>query len=145
VASIISHNPEETAEVAREFAANVHPGEVVGLVGELGAGKTRFVKGFAAALGYSGEVTSPTFTLIHEYPGARVPLYHFDFYRLNHAAETKTLNLDDYFRPDSICIVEWADKFPELLPANTRWFRLAIIADDRREIREVATPVIGDR
>ena len=78
MASITSHSPEETFQAGREEAAHLHPGDVLGLVGDLGAGKTQWVKGLAAGLGSDAPVTSPTFTLIHEYPGGRLPLYHVD-------------------------------------------------------------------
>jgi len=138
VASTISLNPENTFAVAREIAALLRSGDVIALVGELGAGKTQFVKGLAAGLGYSGEVTSPTFTLIHEYTGGRMPFYHFDFYRLESEAETVTLNLEEYFDGDGVCVAEWADKFPDLLPERARWFELIILPDDRRQIVELA-------
>ena len=111
---------------------------MIALVGELGAGKTQFVKGFANGLGYAGEVTSPTFTLIHEYLGGRLPLYHFDFYRLENEAEAVGLGIEEYLLGDGACVIEWADRFPALLPANTRWFDLRILPDERREIAERA-------
>jgi tRNA threonylcarbamoyladenosine biosynthesis protein TsaE len=111
---------------------------VLALCGELGAGKTQFVKGLAAGLGYQGEVTSPTFTLIHEYLGGRLPLYHFDFYRLETEDEALRLGLEEYFLGDGVCVVEWADKFPALLPPGTRWLHFAIGGDSERTITEQA-------
>jgi len=140
VASIISHKPEKTFALGGELAAELRAGDVVALVGELGAGKTQFVKGLAAGLGYAGEVTSPSFTLLHEYAGGRVPLYHFDFYRLETARETATLSLEEYLEGDGVCVIEWAGKFPDLLPSHTRWFELAILPDDRRELTERTNP-----
>lgn len=140
MASIISHKPEKTFALGGELSAELRAGDVVALLGALGAGKTQFVKGLAAGLGYAGEVTSPTFTLLHEYAGGRVPLYHFDFYRLETAGETATLSLEEYLEGDGVCVIEWAGKFPDLLPPHTRWFELAILPDDRREFRERPTP-----
>ena len=136
MASTISHRPEKTFAIACALASELRANDVLALVGELGAGKTHFVKGLAAGLGYRGEITSPSFTLIHEYPGGRVPLYHFDFYRLETIAETVRLDLDHYLTNGGICVIEWADKFPELLPAHTRWFELRIRPDEKREIIE---------
>lgn len=136
MASTISHRPEKTFAIACALASELRANDVLALVGELGAGKTHFVKGLAAGLGFRGEITSPSFTLIHEYPGGRLPLYHFDFYRLETIAETVRLDLDHYLTNGGICVIEWADKFPELLPAQTRWFELRIRPDEKREIIE---------
>src|SRR5688572_21907658 len=136
MASTISHRPEKTSAVARVIAEELRANDIVALVGELGAGKTQFVKGLAAGLGFRGEITSPTFTLIHEYLGGRLPLYHFDFYRLETIDETERLDLDHYLAGGGVCVIEWADKFPELLPAHTRWIELRIRPDEKREIVE---------
>ena len=109
---------------------------VVGLCGELGSGKTHFVKGLADGLGYMGDVTSPTFTLIHEYLGGLMPLYHFDFYRLESAEEALQLDLEEYLSGDGVCVIEWADKFPTLLPPHTRWYHLGVAGESRRIITE---------
>lgn len=137
MATTISHSPDETFRRGQEIGANLRGGDVIALCGDLGAGKTHFVKGLAAALGHTGEVTSPTFTLIHEYVGGRLPLYHFDFYRLDSEDETLRLGLDEYLLGDGVAVIEWADKFPALLPrSSTRWFRFRIASGDVREIAE---------
>lgn len=136
MASTISHRPEKTFAIARALADELRANDVIALAGELGAGKTHFVKGLAAGLGYRGEITSPTFTLIHEYAGGRLPLYHFDFYRLETMVETERLDLDHYLSSSGICVIEWADKFPELLPPHARWIELRIRPDEKREIVE---------
>jgi tRNA threonylcarbamoyladenosine biosynthesis protein TsaE len=87
-------------------------------------------------LGYMGDVTSPTFTLIHEYMGGLMPLYHFDFYRLDSSEEVLQLDLEDYLEADGVCVIEWADKFADLMPPHTRWFHLAISGESRRVITE---------
>jgi tRNA threonylcarbamoyladenosine biosynthesis protein TsaE len=110
--------------------------DVLALCGDLGAGKTQFVKGLAAGLGYKSDVTSPTFTLIHEYLGGRLPLYHFDFYRLESEGEALRLGVEEYLGGEGVCVVEWADKFPALLPSHTRWFDFAIGAGEERAITE---------
>jgi tRNA threonylcarbamoyladenosine biosynthesis protein TsaE len=134
VASTISHSPAETFELGRLAATELRGGEVFALVGELGSGKTHFVKGLAVGLGYRDEVTSPTFTLVHEYLGGRFPLFHFDFYRLASAEETLRVGFDDYLDGNGILAIEWADKFTSLLPAETRWIRFRIATGDTREI-----------
>ena len=136
--------PADTLAAGRTLAATLNAGDVLALIGGLGAGKTHFVKGLAAGLGLDpGGVTSPTFALLHEYraPGvARLPLFHSDFYRLEHAAEVATLGLDELFdEGGGITAVEWADRFPELLPPGTRWLSFATGTDGERTITE-ATP-----
>ena len=116
------------------MAAALPAGSIVALTGPLGAGKTRFVKGVAAGIGATGEVTSPTFTLIHEYTGGRVPVYHFDFFRLVDRQSAERLGLDEYFFGDGICVVEWADKFPELVPAEARWISFETKSETERLI-----------
>ena len=116
-----SNSVEETMAAGRSYGQTAIKGDVFALTGQLGAGKTQFVKGLVAGIGAPGEVTSPTFTLIHEYPGGRVPVYHFDFFRIEDRPSAERLGLDEYFFGDGICVVEWADKFPELIPPNARW------------------------
>ena len=118
------------------YAARLAAGDVLALSGDLGAGKTRFVKGLAAGLGVSTPVTSPTFTLLHEYPGARLPLYHFDFYRLETEEEVLAIGLDDYLASDGVVVIEWAEKFASLLPAATRWLELRLLSESERELIE---------
>ena len=119
--TFISDSVSRTEQVAAEFARDLGPGSVVALVGPLGSGKTQFVKGLVREIGAPASVTSPTFTLIHEYIGGRLPIYHFDFFRLEDRRSAERLGLDEYFFGDGICAVEWADKFRELLPAAARW------------------------
>lgn len=121
MATYISDSPSETEAAGREFAWDLPAGSVVALTGELGSGKTRFVKGLVSEIGASAEVTSPTFTLIHEYTGGRAPVYHFDFFRIEDRRSAERLGLEEYFFGDGICVVEWADKFPELIPNGARW------------------------
>ncbi len=138
MATIISHNVDQTVEAGRTEAAQLRRGDVLALCGELGAGKTHFVKGVAAGLGTKAEATSPTFTLIHEYVGGKWPLYHFDFYRLEDEDEALKIGLDEYLDGDGVCVIEWADKFPGLLPAHTRWLRFTHRADGARAIEPMA-------
>ena len=134
MATYISDSPAETEKTGREFAADLPVGSVVALTGELGSGKTRFVKGLVAEIGAKVEVTSPTFTLVHEYTGGRVPVYHFDFFRLENRQAAERLGLEEYFFGDGICAVEWADKFPELIPPGARWISFQAKSETDRVI-----------
>ena len=111
----------ETEQVAQVLAQVIVPGTVIGLVGPLGAGKTRLVRALAEALGVDpGAVASPTFVLIHEYEG-RIPVVHCDVYRLRDADEFEALGVDEYWGGSGVCLVEWADRVADLLPARA-WF-----------------------
>lgn len=139
--SIISHSIEETVAFGKSLAAALRPGDVLALCGELGAGKTHFTKGLAEGLGCDPqEVTSPTFTLVHEYAGGRLPLYHFDFYRLESEDAVLQIGLDDYLASGGVLAIEWADKFAPLLPRTTRLFRFSTRSDGAREITETPAP-----
>ena len=113
-------------------------GAVIALVGGLGAGKTHWTKGLVAALGCPVEVTSPTFSLLHEYRGGPVTVFHFDFYRLEAAAEVLALGWDEYLEAGGLIIVEWADKFPELLPQDAIWLRFTVEPDAARSVTRIA-------
>jgi tRNA threonylcarbamoyladenosine biosynthesis protein TsaE len=126
----------DTIAWGRALAGSLHAGEVVALVGTLGAGKTHATKGIVAGLGCDAEVSSPTFTLVHEYTGAGPTAFHFDFYRLEAAEEVINIGWDDYLDAGGVVIVEWADKFPELMPERTRWYRFEILPDGTRSVRE---------
>ena len=134
---IISHSAADTLELGRAEASRVQPGDVLALTGDLGAGKTHFVKGLAAGLGVNkADVTSPTFTLVNEYNGGRLPLFHIDLYRLDSAEEAIAIGLDEYLSSSGVTVIEWADKFPELIPAAAKWRRFRIGEGDLREIDE---------
>ncbi|WP_338288919.1 tRNA (adenosine(37)-N6)-threonylcarbamoyltransferase complex ATPase subunit type 1 TsaE [Luteolibacter sp. LG18] len=122
------------AALGREAAARAVPGQVFALVGDLGAGKTHWTKGLADGLGFAGEVTSPTFSLAHEYRGGRLPVFHFDFYRIETADELFGMGWDEYLDEGGVIVAEWADKFPEVLPPDTRWYHFHLLADGSREI-----------
>jgi tRNA threonylcarbamoyladenosine biosynthesis protein TsaE len=134
VATYISDSPSETESVGRDFAEGLRAGNVIALVGPLGAGKTQFVKGLVAGIGAPVAVTSPTFTLVHEYTGGRLPVYHFDFFRLEERQSVRRLGLDEYFFGEGISVVEWADKFPDLIPADARWISFDSKSETGRSI-----------
>lgn len=122
--------------LGREAAQAAGPGLVVALVGGLGAGKTHWTKGFVAGTGSAAEVTSPTFGLLHEYRGGRLPVFHLDFYRLGSAAELVALGWDELLDEGGMVIAEWADKFPELLPPETLWLHFTVEPDGSRTLRK---------
>ena len=132
--TFISNSPAETEAIGRQFAKDVDVGSILALHGELGSGKTQFTKGLVAGLGSTTTATSPTFTIVHEYPGGRLPVYHFDFFRLEDRQSVGRLGLDDYFFGDGVAVVEWADRFPEFIPAQARWISFEIQSENRRAI-----------
>ena len=114
-----SDAPARTAELARRLAGVLRPGTVICLDGDLGAGKTLFVQNLAASRGVQGEVTSPTFNLMNLYEDGRLPLVHFDLYRLEQEYELDEIGFYDYVEnPDGLVLIEWAEKFPECLPED---------------------------
>lgn len=130
----ISDSPEATFAVGVNCGRASATRDVLALTGDLGAGKTQFVKGFVAGVGSDAAVTSPTFTLVHEYTGGRMPVYHFDFYRLDSADAVLALGFDDYIESDGVCVIEWGDRFRELLPQRTRWISFATRGEQERVI-----------
>lgn len=134
MATFISNSPAETEAIGRQLAERVDVGAVLALKGELGSGKTLFVKGLVAGLGSSADVTSPTFTIAHEYRGGRLPVYHFDFFRLEDSQSLAQLGLDDYFFGDGLSVIEWADRFPEFIPEQARRVFFEIKSETQRAI-----------
>ena len=114
--TFISHSPEETQAFAAAIAATLSPGAVIGLTGDLGAGKTQFVKGLARGLGIAQPVLSPTFALVHHYSGGRLPLYHLDLYRLESQAQIMAAGLEEYLKPSGITVIEWWDRWTDPSP-----------------------------
>jgi tRNA threonylcarbamoyladenosine biosynthesis protein TsaE len=132
---IISNSADETVEAGRRFAASLAGGEIICLAGDLGAGKTHFAKGIVAGLGGDPqEVTSPTFTIVHEYYGGRLPVFHFDLYRLESGRDLQNVGWDDYLDEGAVCLVEWADKFPNEVPFKAMWLDFLIQGDQTRRV-----------
>ena len=111
----ISQSAAETLAFAKKLAENAQPGAIYALSGDLGTGKTVFAKGFAEGLGITQDVTSPTFSIVNEYEG-RLPLYHFDVYRIVDVSEMEETGYEDYFYGKGVCLVEWAEMIDMLLP-----------------------------
>ena len=133
--TIISHSPEETAALAAKIAEKLEGGETLVLRGGLGAGKTTFTKGLAKALGICRNVVSPTFTLVREYEDGRLKLYHFDLYRIEDEGELEELGLDEYFRDDSVVVIEW--NRISRLPGKVTEIVFTVNPDDSRTIEVV--------
>ena len=115
----LSHNEAETEALGARLAAVLTPGAVVAYRGGLGMGKTAFTRGLARGLGYNGRVTSPTFTIVNEYEGGRLPLFHFDMYRLDNADALFDIGWEDYLDRGGVCAVEWSEQVTEALPPDT--------------------------
>ncbi|WP_138755742.1 tRNA (adenosine(37)-N6)-threonylcarbamoyltransferase complex ATPase subunit type 1 TsaE [Paenibacillus sinopodophylli] len=130
----LAHTEQDTVALAELLADWVKPGVILTLDGDLGAGKTRFSQAFAKAIGVKGVVNSPTFTIIKEYEGEKLPFYHMDVYRLSQD-EADELGLDDYFFGDGATIVEWASLIKELLPAERMELFIEHLGDEARRIR----------
>lgn len=131
----------DTIRQGQCMAASLRPGDAVALVGGLGAGKTHLAKGIVQGLGSPADVSSPTFTLVHEYLGGRLPVFHFDWYRLDSPRELVGLGWDDYLDAGGICLVEWADKFPDLMPTSAQWWTLRPAPDGGRTLCRLVTPL----
>jgi tRNA threonylcarbamoyladenosine biosynthesis protein TsaE len=132
--TFISSSAAETEAIGKQLAEDVDAGCVLALKGELGSGKTTFTKGLVTGLGSTAAATSPTFTIVHEYQGGRLPIYHFDFFRLENRESANGLGLDDYFFSDGVCVIEWADRFPHLVPAHAHWIFFDIKSERQRMI-----------
>ena len=113
-----SYSEDDTKMLALITAKEAKKGDIFCLDGDLGAGKTVFAKGFAEALGITEPVTSPTFTIVKEYQGGRLPLYHFDVYRIEEPEEMDAIGYEEYFYGDGVCLVEWSTQIEELIPEN---------------------------
>jgi len=128
-----SRSPDDTVALGERVGRALAKGDVVALTGELGAGKTAFVQGLARGLGVVGRVTSPTFTIVNEHEGA-TPLFHVDFYRLAHAAELVNIGFDEYFERGGVVVVEWAERYPDALPAARVDVRIEITGPESRRL-----------
>ncbi len=130
-----SHNELETLELAQNFESEKFPNMVICLNGELGSGKTMFVKGIANALGINETITSPTFTIVKEYDG-ELPLYHFDVYRLD--GNTEGVGIEDYFTKNGVVVIEWADTVKNILPEERLDIKFKVTGENKRVL--VITP-----
>ncbi len=127
---VTTRSESETILLAQNFESEKFPNMVICLTGDLGSGKTTFTKGFADALGIKEVITSPTFTIIKEYYGGEIPLYHMDVYRLDDGP--KDINFEEYFHKEGVSIIEWADMINNVLPEERLEIKIRIIDDDTR-------------
>lgn len=130
---LVAASPEETEAAGERLGLTLAPGAVVALTGELGSGKTCFVRGLVRGLGGTVRATSPTFVLVNEYRG-RVPVHHVDAYRTGSLAELQDIGLPELFAGDGVTVVEWADKLLPLLPADAIHVRIEGLGDEPRRI-----------
>lgn len=130
----ISHSASETEQFGARIAKQMQAGSVLAFSGDLGAGKTTFMRGFARALGVRETVTSPTYTIVNEYNQIPIPLIHFDLYRLSGADDLFEIGWDDYLERSAILAVEWAERAGEALPDETIWVNIRTLGADMREI-----------
>ena len=112
-------NEQSAREFGKELAQRLKPGDVLALIGDLGTGKTTLTRYIAEGLGVTDQVTSPTFTIVREYTSGRLPLYHFDVYRLSGGEELFETGAEEYFDAGGVCVIEWADRIAEVLPDET--------------------------
>jgi tRNA threonylcarbamoyladenosine biosynthesis protein TsaE len=135
VIQLVTESPSKTYDLGARFGALLLPGDFVALIGELGAGKTQFAKGVAAGLNVSTSdpVTSPTYAILNIHNG-RIPLYHFDLYRLKDEEDITSLGFEEYFSGDGACIVEWAERLGGLLPKDNILIRFKVDESERRRL-----------
>lgn len=118
-----SYSEESTLDFAKELGMKAGKGEVFCLIGDLGVGKTVFSKGFALGMEIDEHITSPTFTIVHEYEG-RLPLYHFDVYRISDEYEMEEIGYEEYFYGDGVCLIEWANIIPDIIPEDAKYITI---------------------
>lgn len=131
---IVSRTLEDTAQIAAMLAKKVNPGCVVALVGQMGAGKTAFSKAFAKALGINQTVNSPTFNILNTYDDGRIPMYHFDAYRIEESEEMYEIGFEEYIYGNGVCVIEWADVIKDILPRNYILVKIDVFGENKRII-----------
>jgi len=130
-------NSVEAAQAFGEsWSTDLVGGEVFALHGVLGAGKTQLVKGLARGLGYRGDVTSPTFTIVHEYTGGRLPIYHLDLYRIQDEKAAMIMGIEEYLPSEGVTVIEWPERIAALLPPHTRHWELEVASLTERTIKK---------
>ena len=132
-------NEDETERFGRALADQLMPGDIVCLVGDLGTGKTALTKAVAAGLGIEEHIVSPTFNIVKEYLSGRLPLYHFDVYRLGSSEELFEIGARDYFYGQGVCVIEWADLIAEEIPPGSRLIRISYGEEDGQRIYDIGT------
>lgn len=132
--SFLSHSEKQTEDIAREFAKTLKNHDVIAFLGDLGAGKTAFVRGLAKGLCIEDDVSSPTFAIVNEYSGT-LPLFHFDMYRINTLGELYSIGFFDYLDRDGICAIEWSENISSALPDNAIYVEITPQGENERQIK----------
>ena len=135
---LLSHSPEDTEDIGARLAEALAPGSVVAFTGDLGAGKTAFTRGLSRGLGIPDRITSPTFTIVNEYEGGRLPLFHFDMYRLGSADELFDIGWEDYLRRGGVCAVEWSENIADALEEDAVRVDIRRGASDQERVITIA-------
>lgn len=130
-------NEADTAAYGKKLAAELEPGDIICLVGELGTGKTALTKAIAEGLGVTEQIVSPTFNIVKEYHTGRLPLYHFDVYRVSDSSSLFEIGIDEYFNGSGVCIVEWADLIPDMIPDGSRLINIYYGDSDGERIYDI--------
>jgi tRNA threonylcarbamoyladenosine biosynthesis protein TsaE len=133
-AKALTSSAEETRRLGAKLAATARAGDVFSLNGGLGCGKTEFVRGFVEALSGGADVRSPTFSIVNTYQTPNFPIHHFDFYRIEDIREFASIGLDEYLCGDGVCLVEWGEMYPEVLPETAKRINFTEIDETTREI-----------
>ncbi len=131
----VSDSPSDTERISEDFAKTLNPGTVIAFLGNLGVGKTCFMRGLARGIGYKGDVTSPTFSIVNEYLGGRLPIFHFDMYRITSFEDLYSTGYFDYFDQNGIIAIEWSENISEILEDDTVFIEISPIDDTKRKIR----------
>ena len=129
--------PEETFELGKKLSENIKAGSIVTLSGDLGTGKTVFAQGFAKGLGIDEPVNSPTFTIVQVYNEGKIPLYHFDVYRISDSEEMYEIGYEEYFYGEGVCLIEWAELIEDILPDNIIRVKIDKSLDNGTDYRKV--------
>ncbi|SEQ02860.1 tRNA threonylcarbamoyladenosine biosynthesis protein TsaE [Lachnospiraceae bacterium RM5] len=138
-----TNSPEETFELAKQLAEKAVPGSIITLSGSLGVGKTVFAKGYAAGLGIKTSVSSPTFTIMNVYDEGRIPLYHFDVYRVETEEEMYNVGYEEYFYGNGVCLIEWPEKIKSLLPESYLKIHISRALDKDYDYRKITVEKEG--
>ena len=130
----ISNSPDETEQISENFAKTLKPGTLIAFLGDLGVGKTCFMRGLARGIGYEGDITSPTFSIVNEYRGGRLPVFHFDMYRISSFEDLYSTGYFDYFDENGIIAIEWSENISEILEDNTIFVEIQPVDGFKRKI-----------
>lgn len=142
--NVETHSFEETVEIGKNIGNVLRSGDIISLTGDLGTGKTAFTNGIAKALGITSYITSPTFTIVNEYEG-RLPLYHFDVYRISDPEEMFDIGFEEYINSEGITIIEWGEQIKEILPKEIITVNIKKNLDKGLDVREIYIDFIGEK